>query len=143
LITVQKIQPPISTVCTVLMYRVQTFQKDLKRDSIYLHWQKLVDLTFTWSYWNKLSCQKPVFLGQGWCNSSISFCLDANWMSFELTLNRMIVPQRVCQSVRGTETFLEYIGGTILLSVNSKDIQLASRQKLIEELKLSYMYMYI
>jgi hypothetical protein len=29
---------------------------------------------------------------------------------------------------------LEYIGGTILLSVNSKDIQLASRQKLIEEL---------
>jgi hypothetical protein len=42
--------------------------------------------------------------------------------------------QRVCQSVRGTDTFLEYIGGTILLSVNSKDIQLASRQKLIEEL---------
>ena len=28
MITVQKIQPPISTVCTVLMYRVQTFQKD-------------------------------------------------------------------------------------------------------------------
>jgi hypothetical protein len=26
------------------------------------------------------------------------------------------VPQRVCQSVRGTETFLEFIGGTILLS---------------------------
>ena len=28
----------------------------------------------------------------------------------------LIVPQRVCQSVRGTETFLEFIGGTILLS---------------------------
>jgi hypothetical protein len=28
------------------------------------------------------------------------------------------VPQRVCQSVRGTETFLEFIGVTILLSVN-------------------------
>jgi hypothetical protein len=26
------------------------------------------------------------------------------------------VSQRVCQSVRGTETFLEFIGGTILLS---------------------------
>jgi hypothetical protein len=57
-----------------------------------LYIQKLVDLTYTWSYWNKLSCQKPVFLGQGWCNSSISFCLDANWMSFELTLNRIVPP---------------------------------------------------
>jgi hypothetical protein len=80
-----KIQSPISTVCTVLMYRVQTFQKDF------------------WFY-----TERYFFL--------------------------LIVPQRVCQSVRGTDTFLEFISVTILLSVNSKDIQWAARQRLIEEL---------
>ena len=71
--------------CTLLSHK-----SSMKRDSIYHHWQRLVDLTFTWPYWNKLSCQKPVFLEQGWCNSSISLCLVANWMSFELTLNRIV-----------------------------------------------------
>jgi hypothetical protein len=43
------------------------------------------------------------------------------------------VPQRVCQSVRGTETFLEFIGGTILLSdCQFKGHPVAAR--LIEEL---------
>jgi hypothetical protein len=72
-------------VCTLLSHN-----SSMKRDSIYLHWQRLVDLTFTSPYWNKSSCQKPVFLEQGWCNSSISLCLAANWMFFELTLNRIV-----------------------------------------------------
>ena len=72
-------------VCTLLSHK-----SSMKRDFIYLHWQRFVDLTFTWPYWNKLSCQKPVFLEQGWCNSSVSLCLAANWMSFELTRNRIV-----------------------------------------------------
>jgi hypothetical protein len=72
-------------VCTLLSHN-----SSIKRDSIYLHWQRLVDLTFTSPYWNRSSCQKPVFLEQGWCISSISLCLAANWMSFELTLNRIV-----------------------------------------------------
>jgi hypothetical protein len=93
-------------VCTLLSHKSR-----MKRDSIYLHWQRLVDLTFTWPYWNKLSCQKPVFLEQGWCNSSISLCLAANWMSFELTLNRIVtlinsqkivVPRTDWQTLCGT-----------------------------------------
>jgi hypothetical protein len=72
-------------VCTLLSHK-----SSMKWDFIYLQWQRFVDLTFTWSYWNKLSCQKPVFLEQGWCNSSVSLCLAANWMSFELTRNRIV-----------------------------------------------------
>ena len=56
------------------------------------------------------------------------------WFYTEAVFFLLIVPQTVCQYVRGIETFLEFIGVKILLSVNSKDIQLAARQKLIEEL---------